>query len=226
MHVLLKLADNRRIDSLAAKLRRKRFDFFKSLVATVPRPLRILDVGGTQAFWEAMSFCKEEGIEIVLLNLQKIDVSYPNVSSVVGDARDLKQFGDQEFDVVFSNSVIEHVGALEDQIAMANEVRRVGKRLFIQTPNRYFPVEPHFLVPYFQLLPISARIWLVSHFRLGWSRKLTDKRRASEVVTSVRMLSKKELKELFPRANIARERFMGLVKSFIVYVGWDGVEYR
>ena len=59
-------------------------------------------------------------------------------------------FKDKSFDAVFSNSVIEHVGTFEDQKMMANEVIRVTNFYFIQTPNLYFPIEPHFLVPFFQ----------------------------------------------------------------------------
>lgn len=57
----------------------------------------------------------------------------------------MKQFQDNEFDAVFSNSVIEHVGDYEAQRQMANEIMRVGKRYFVQTPNFYFPIEPHIL---------------------------------------------------------------------------------
>ncbi|HWS70973.1 MAG TPA: class I SAM-dependent methyltransferase, partial [Thermoanaerobaculia bacterium] len=64
-----------------------------------------------------------------------------------------------------SNSVLEHVA---DMPAMAREIRRVGRRWYVQTPNRWFPVEPHFLVPFFQFLPIATRAWLLTRFDLGW----------------------------------------------------------
>lgn len=214
------LADNRDPRSLAAHLRRKRFAFFESLVSRVPKPLRILDVGGTQRFWEVMGFAGAERMEITILNLTLQPVSLPNFTGVVGDARDL-QFADSSFDVVFSNSVIEHVGSYQDQCRMAREVKRVGTRYFLQTPNRYFPIEPHFLFPYFQFLPVPVRVWLLQHFTLGWRSRTPDGVEAKALVESIRLLSKAELLALFPEACLFQERLMGLTKSFVVYAGWS-----
>jgi hypothetical protein len=105
-----------------------------------------------------------------------------------------------------------------DQQRMANEVRRVGRRYYIQTPNRYFPIKPHFLFPLFQFLPITWRVWLVQHFNLGWYSRIPDYRRALAEVTSIRLLSKAELLQLFPEATIFEEKFFGLVKSFVAYI--------
>jgi SAM-dependent methyltransferase len=113
--------------------------------------VNILDVGGTQTFWDTSGFFDEKMnlLRITLMNVRKVPVSRPNFNSIVGDARDLKEFKENQFDVVFSNSVIEHVGDYNDQLQMANEIRRVGKRYFVQTPNLYFPIEPHLFSPFF-----------------------------------------------------------------------------
>jgi 2-polyprenyl-3-methyl-5-hydroxy-6-metoxy-1,4-benzoquinol methylase len=132
----------------------------------------------------------------------------------------MKQFAAQEFDVVFSNSVIEHVGSYEDQRRMAKEIKRVGKRYFVQTPNLYFPIEPHFVFPFFQFLPQSVKVWLISHFALGWYGKVTDIEKANELASEIRLLSKKEFLNLFANAKIVEEKFLGLTKSFIAYEGW------
>jgi hypothetical protein len=205
--------------SVAGRLRRKRFALFESLLREVPTPLRILDVGGTQSFWEVMGFSAGERVQVTLLNVIPPPVSLPHFTGVAGDARAL-QFADQSFDVVFSNSVIEHVGSYDDQRRMAGEVRRVGARYFLQTPNRYFPIEPHFLFPYYQFLPVVARVWLLQHFSLGWRGKTPDARAARASVESIRLLSKGELVKLFPEASLFKERVMGLTKSFVVYAGW------
>lgn len=218
--MLRALADNRNPTSLAARIRRKRFTLFESLISHVPKPLRILDVGGTQKFWEVMGFPGAERIEITILNVATQPVSLPNFTAVAGDARDL-QFADASFDVVFSNSVIEHVGGHEDQCRMAREVKRVGARYFLQTPNRHFPIEPHFLFPYFQFLPVPARVWLLQHFRLGWRSRIRDAGKARASVESVRLLSKAELIALFPDASLFEEKMVGLTKSFVVYAGWS-----
>jgi hypothetical protein len=104
---------------------------------------------------------------------------------------------------------------------MAEEVRRVGKRYFVQTPNLYFPIEPHFVFPLFQFLPIWLRVWLVTHFDLGWYAKIPDRDRALKEVSSIRLLTKKKLRKLFPQARIFEEKYLGLTKSYIVYEGWD-----
>lgn len=116
-------------------------------------------------------------------------------------------FPDSEFDVVFSNSVIEHLGTYEDQWKMAEEVRRVGQRYFVQTPNKYFPIEPHFLVPFCQFFPTALRAWLLTRFDLGWHKRAANYKTA---------------RRLFPEANLYKERVWGLTKSFIVYHGWAG----
>jgi hypothetical protein len=162
----------------------------------------------------------EENAHIVLLNLSELRINHNNFTSVAGDARDMRVFKDKEFDVAFSNSVIEHVGNLEQQEQMAEEVQRICKRYFIQTPNRYFPIEPHFLFPFFQFLPLSWKVFLIRHFDLGWTPKIADREKAEELFLPIRLLTKKELKRLFPGGKIFKEKFLGLTKSFVVYGGW------
>jgi hypothetical protein len=214
------IADNTDNRSLATKLRTRRLMFFKELLATIPRPIRILDVGGTQRFWEVMDFTDEPDTHIVIFNLTDTQTTYENLTSVVGDATNMTQFMDNEFDVVFSNSVIEHVGEYDKQSQMAQEVRRVGRRCFIQTPNFFFPIEPHFLFPAYHLLPISMRVWLLRHFNLGWIKREADVDRAREKIENIRLLRKKDILELFPGSKLYEERVLGLVKSFVVYDGW------
>jgi hypothetical protein len=132
----------------------------------------------------------------------------------------MREFGDQEFDVVFSNSVIEHVGTFADQQAMASEVRRVGRRYFVQTPNKYFPIEPHFLVPGFQFLPVRLRAGWLARRRIGWYPKAASYEAALAEVTQIRLLSLSEFQRLFPEGQLFRERFFGLTKSFVIYHGW------
>ena len=158
MSWLMRRADNTSTESLAHRLRARRFRLFSSLLDSVPRPLRLLDVGGRAQFWEMMGGIPQ-GVSLTLLNVG----SMPEVqgfTTIRGDARDMSHFRTDEFDVVFSNSVIEHVGSWNDQVAAAGEMQRVGRRYFVQTPNRWFPVEPHFLFPGFQFLPLSLRAQL------------------------------------------------------------------
>ncbi|MHB8596645.1 MAG: methyltransferase domain-containing protein [Ktedonobacteraceae bacterium] len=209
-----KKGDRRR--EFITRIREKRFVLFRSLISSLPRPLTILDVGGEQQFWETMA-CTDEDLKIVLYNRRPGKVSYPNFTSMAGDARDIKEFQDGEFDIVFSNSTIEHTGTFDQQRQMAKEVQRLGKRYFVQTPNRYFPIEPHFLLPFFQFLPRRLQLFYFLHFKTVWG----DRSKGGYFVKNLRLLTEKELKLLFPGAKIYKEKFLGLTKSFIVYKGWQ-----
>jgi Methyltransferase domain len=203
-------------------MRRRRFSFFLSLLSEVKRPVRILDVGGTPEFWQLMGLRRLDDVRITIFNLQAQSVPRPVFENAVGDARDLSRYGDKSFDVVFSNSVIEHLGPeFSDQQRMAKEIDRVGQRYFVQTPNRYFPLEPHFLVPGFQFMPVWLRTLMVSSFDVGWYKRIPDKATARAEVESVSLLSRKQLRTLFPKASISEEKLLGITKSFVAFGGWD-----
>jgi hypothetical protein len=218
--VFRRLTDPDDVGSLSNRFRLKRFAIFRRLLASVPKPVTILDVGGTEKYWENMGFDKEAGVEIIVMNIHHIEVHHSNFQSIVGDARDMREFRDKELDVVFSNAVLQALGNFEDQYRMANEIRRVGKRYFVQAPSRYFPIEPHSLLPFFQFLPLSIQVWLITHSSIGWYKGVSDAQEAREMVSSIRLLTKKEMTALFPGGEIIEERLCFLVKSFIVYAGW------
>jgi 2-polyprenyl-3-methyl-5-hydroxy-6-metoxy-1,4-benzoquinol methylase len=230
MKILTQIYDHHRADSLATALRNKRFSFFYTLLSTLPNPIKILDVGGRAAFWESTGLLDSKTfvVEITLINTSELEVGganlHPRLGHFVGDAREMNQFQAKEFDVVFSNSVIEHVGSYADQGRMAREIERVGKRYFVQTPNFYFPIEPHFVFPAFHWMPIVLRTWLVTHFSLGWYEKFDCSNRAKEEVESIRLLTESKLVRLFPDAQLHRENFFGMTKSFIVYHGWNNIK--
>lgn len=217
MKILRPYANPEKENSFSVKWRRKRFVLFKQLLSSLTPPVKVLDVGGTEYFWKNVNFIPESNTSIVLLNLYKIDVTLPWISSVVGNGMDLSRYDDGEFDLVFSNSVIEHLGTWENQLKMASEIRRVGKHYFVQTPNRYFPVEPHFLFPFFHFLPYSCRVWIVRNFNTGWFDKTPDRSIAEATVKEIRLLSKKELKYLFPESTIVSEKVLGMTKSFVAW---------
>ena len=214
--MLPNFADNRDPNSLASRLRAKRSEQFKSLLDGLPRPLEILDVGGRQTVWETVKLVDQPDVNITILNLEQEECRHENVHSVVGDARDMRGFHDCQFDIVYSNSVIEHVGAIDQMARMASEVRRVGRRYFVQTPYRYFPVEPHFVFPMFQFLPLSIRTLMVQNFNLGWIARQPDRKQAANEVSSINLLSRRELQSLFPDGQMVEERLLGLTKSLII----------
>jgi hypothetical protein len=221
MQVLRRLADSRRPGSLANRFRQRRFALFESLIAGLEPPIRILDVGGTPSFWENRGFVDRPGVTIVLVNLVEQETSHPSLRAVVGNAADLSEFDDHSFDVAFSNSVIEHLETLDRQHRMADELQRVARRYFVQTPNYFFPLEPHFLFPGFQFLPLRLRVALVRRFALGHYPRKPDRAAAEATVREIRLMTGSELRKAFPGGTLWRERILLLTKSFVVYGGWD-----
>jgi hypothetical protein len=206
-------------NSLASKLRQRRFEHIRGLFDTIPRPFKMLDVGGTQRYWETVGMSGDPEIDVTLLNLTVAEVDAPGMHAVAGNAVSMPEYSDKEFDVVFSNSVIEHVGGLDNQRKMANEVKRLGRRYYVQTPNRYFPMEPHFLFPFFGIMPISMRAWLLRHRALGWYARIDDPAEALQIAKSIRLLTRRELMTLFPDGKLVKEKFAGFTKSYSVYGG-------
>ena len=206
---MLRIADNRDPNSCASGFRRRRLDCFRRLFR-VDETTRILDLGGSVPFWQ------KAGIQadITILNLSAPPRTLPRgFHYVQGDARDLSRYPDGQFDVVFSNSVIEHVGDQCDQEKMAHEVRRVGQGYFVQVPNRNFPIEPHFLFPAFQFLPRHLRCFVARHWPYGWFQ--AGSAEALHAAEHVRLLTCPELSGLFPDAVILGESFWLFNKSLI-----------
>ena len=176
---------------------------------------RILDIGGTPECWELIA----EHPRVTLLNTPRAKDDLRGAAYwVAGDGRALP-FRDGAFDIVFSNSVIEHVGDAASQERFAREVARVGRAYWVQTPNRWFPVEQHLLTPVVHWLPASWQRAIVPRFTV-WSammRVTPDRRRfyLEHYLSDVKLLSAAELRRLFPGACVIRERFCGWTKSLI-----------
>lgn len=214
------LADNANPSSLSNRMRARRFENFEALAAKIPRPLRIIDVGGTNEFWQMRGWAGRDDVKIVLINLIKQDRKYANIEPLAGDATNLGEFADKSFDIAFSNSVIEHLFTFENQQKMARELTRVAKATWIQTPNYWFPVEPHFHVPGWQWMPTSIRVAIIQRWRCGWRGPCEDPDKALAVVNEVRLMKRHELEAVFPGARIIPERFGGFVKSWIAVNGF------
>ncbi len=148
--------DPRKICSYFGGFRRERMDRFIQLCRPTAETT-ILDVGGFSAFW------RDSGVtaQITILRLDGAEILPPgtpsNIRSIDGDGCDLREHADKSFDLVFSNSVIEHVGDWERQCAFARSAMRVGRRVWAQTPAFEFPLEPHVLTPFFHWLPKATQ---------------------------------------------------------------------
>jgi SAM-dependent methyltransferase len=176
---------------------------------------RILDVGGTPANWSLLSVRPR----VVMLNLPRaLETDDAGMPWIFADGCRLP-FRDRSFDVVFSNSVIEHVGDARRHEQFAREIARVGVRYFVQTPNRWFPVEHHLLTPVIHFLPRSWQRRLVQKFTIWeWlARPRPDQREffLKHYLEDIRLLDSHAMRRLFPDARLIRERFLGLTKSLI-----------
>jgi hypothetical protein len=219
--MLRRLADSESATSFANKLRAKRFRKFEMITERLPRPFRVLDLGGTNAFWKNRGWHERTDVEILTLNIVAERQEHANIKPLTGDATNLSQFDDRSMDVVFSNSVIEHLFTRENQRRMASEIQRVGRGFWIQTPNFWFPMEPHFHFIGWQWLPIAVRASILQKRACGWRGPCPDPTGARCLVEEVRLLTRAELRALFPSATIVAERFCGLVKSWTAVGGFN-----
>jgi len=200
MNILKKLIDINDPDSITTKVRQENFKIFKSFVSLYNKPVKILDLGGTQEYWKMMEYTDPNLIQVTLINLDDIKVTLPNFNFIKIDVLDIK---DIDCDIIFSHSMIEH---LDNKEKFAKIIKDSGKSYFIQTPNKYFPIEPHFLIPLFQFFPKWLKFWCTKIFR----KELLPE------VESINLLSNGDLKKLFPDATISSVKIFGLTQSFVV----------
>jgi SAM-dependent methyltransferase len=178
---------------LSTQFRRRRVERFVRELAVGPGT-RILDVGCGSAGLRALA------PELDVVGLDAREQPAYTGPFVRGDARAMP-FGDGEFDLVYCNSLIEHLDP-GDRARLAAEIRRVGAGWWVQTPNFWFPFEPHVQLPAFQFLPARGR---------RWARRLSPTGDTEEVA----LLRRGELSGLFPESRIVAERLGPLVKSWI-----------
>jgi hypothetical protein len=177
----------------------------------------IIDIGGTMYFWNlARSLGLTVPRRIVIVNLKFGDPRvHPTGALLVhGDACDLHNFEPGQFDVAFSNSVIEHLSTWQAQQRMAQELHRVAKIYWIQTPDPRFPIEPHYLAPAIHWLPKRWRRRVAPWTLWGVLKHPTDAEIAARIA-ELRLLTRREMQELFPDARLIVERFGGWPKSLI-----------
>jgi predicted SAM-dependent methyltransferase len=201
--------------SLGNRFRNQRFKIFNQFLEKFDGPIKILDVGGSATFWKNRDFQKSD-INVTLLNLNEVEVHDSRFQSVKGDATDLSQFKDNEYDIVFSNSVIEHLYSKENQYKMAREVMRVGKFFFVQTPNKNFIMEAHFVLPFFQFLPKNIQLFILTKTRFSRGKK-REVAWAADYIDQLRLISYNELKKMFNPCKIIKEKFFGLNKSYTAH---------
>jgi hypothetical protein len=174
--------------------------------------MRVIDLGGSETFW-AIFPKKRRPRDLTILNLG--DGSTPPPDHVWADACDApKLFDEGSFDLVVSNSVLEHLGGHHRRKDFARAVDWLAPRHWVQTPNRYFPIEPHWLFPGMQFLPFDARVLVARYWHLGHVRARTHGE-AVEEVAACELVAKSQMRALFPGSEIWVERSLGLPKSLV-----------
>lgn len=190
--------------------RRKRMAQFVELFGIRDRD-EILDIGGLTRNWRMIS----QRPKIVLLNLDPTaQADDKQFQFVQADARDLP-YPDKHFRTVYSNSVIEHVGDATQQQRFADEIRRVSDGYYVQTPNKYFPIEPHFLTLGLHALPRGIKRKLLRWMSVWGLMTRPSQPQVDDMMDSIRLLSTRDMKRLFPDAQIIFERLLFLKKSII-----------
>jgi len=199
------------VDSISLRSRERKLRLFLDELRPTEETT-VLDVGadelgfgdgggcGTLNFFEERYPWPERITALGLQDGGGFRARYPQITYVQGDACALP-FGDGAFDIVFSNAVIEHVGGRDRQRQLVSEALRVGRRVFLTTPNRRFPVEVHTRLPLVHWLPDS-----IAHRAYRAVGK--------EDATDVRLLTRRSFTTLFP----GRVRIVNLGLTLVAIV--------
>jgi len=191
------------------KYRDQKIELFLRLIRARGQGGRLLDVGGGPGVDGEFLELYAEFDEVVVVNLELAEIKAPagvKVKSMAADARELP-LESGSFDWVFSNAVIEHVGGWRQQERFAKEIQRVASRgYFVTTPNKYFPIEPHAMLPFYQFLPVFAQK-KVAPYSPGYLREYEE----------INLLSARQMRKLFPGAVVFPVGFPMLGNSLVAY---------
>lgn len=208
--------------SLGFRFRQKRLALFMPLIVDAygaHGEVNIIDIGGTKSYWKLLpdDILDKNNVHITIVNLPGSNLfeDEKHFRNVEADACNLSMFEDNSFHIAHSNSVIEHVGDWDRMKLFASELRRLSKIYYVQTPNYWFPIEPHFMAPFFHWLPKPISAWWACHMALGNWPKANDIDGAISMIESARLLNKSMFVYLFPEADIKLERYFFWVKSLI-----------
>jgi hypothetical protein len=198
--------------SIGARMRLRRWQL---LAQTFPdlADMSVIDLGGSVESWRRAP-ARPKHVHIVNLAEEPVDV--PEWAEVdYGDACALpERIMSRRYDLAFSNSVIEHVGGHERRQRFADNVQSLADSYWVQTPYRYFPVEPHFIAPGLQFVPVALRWRVLRRWPLVHTPQTNDHDALSNVL-AVELLDRTQMRYYFPGSTLLSERVAGLTKSLI-----------
>jgi hypothetical protein len=186
--------------------------------------MSVVDLGGTVEYWLRSGVVAQHVTVVNLGGASGTGSPPPSWIDVI--EHDACKFRSRSsFDLVFSNSVIEHVGGFLRRREFAARVHELAPAHWVQTPNRYFPIEPHWGVPGMQFLPLRARMWVAAHW--AWGRRTVPPtgpvRDAVEMECAMtELIGSTEMRLLFPESALWPERMFGMTKSLVAVSGGCG----
>jgi len=205
--------------------REQRLKRFNKFMNGVTGPIRLIDLGGTVKFWENWGLSERPSFEVTLVNNHDKDkchaddpIRLPNIRRLRADVLTLSAADFAEYDVIFSNSLIEHLPGRELQLKLARAIVDSGQPYFLQTPNKRSPLDPHFprpYVPFFAAYPRSLQARLLSWSALGSSSASPSYDAALTRLENYYPLTTRDVRQLFPQAKILLERPFGVPMSII-----------
>lgn len=203
--------------SVGAKMRSRRWDLFHDYFPDLER-MRVVDLGGTVTAWQRAPV---RPAHVTVLNLFEPGTAEVDdwLTPVTGDAcyaTDALAAADEPtaYDLVFSNSLLEHVGGHAKRRELAAEIRGLAPCHWVQTPYRYFPVEPHWLFPGMQFFPVALRAKIAKSWPMAHTRASSEAIAISNVMWT-ELIGATEMQTYFPDSAIVREKMAGLTKSLI-----------
>lgn len=202
--------------SLGARARQRRWQIFMSIFPDFEN-MAVVDLGGTVDTWLRAPVRPKH---VTVLNLfEPGDSSDQGIDTAVGDACQAREVLRSQgkpvsYDLAFSNSLIEHVGGHAQRQELASEVHALAEKHWVQTPNRVFPIEPHWLFPGMQFLPYSARVQIALRWPLTHTRP-PDVQTAREEIMWTELLGRSQLRAYFPHSRIHDEKLGPWAKSLI-----------
>ncbi len=187
--------------------RMEQFAYFFHLT----RNTQVIDVGGNHFNWKLIPIIPKLTIANIYTPVVSDD---QEITWLVADGCQLP-FSDDTFEIAYSNSVIEHLSNWSNQQSFAKEIRRISQHYYVQTPNRHFFIEPHLLTPFIHFIPSAIRLHLLRNFTVWGLIGRPSKKQCQEFMEEIRLLDEEEMKQLFPDAEIIKEKVWGFTKSLI-----------
>jgi hypothetical protein len=198
--------------SLAERYRSRRWNELRSQFPDIEQ-MHVIDLGGTVSSWRRAPV---RPARVTVLSFEPEgadDVDW--IDAHHADACDLDDhLAGLRGDLVYSNAVLEHVGGAERRQRFSETVHALADRHWVQTPYRYFPIEPHWLFPGFQFLPVSTRVAIGRRWSLVHTPN-DDYESMMVSVLGVELVGLAEFRHLFPTSEVLKEKVGGLTKSII-----------